>query len=83
MKDLQASLIRTVVPYIVGAIIAFFARHNINLDNLFAEDLTNVLAVLLGSLYYLVVRILEVKLPKNTWVSWLLGSPKLPTYSKE
>lgn len=77
MKDLSTSFVRTVTPFIVGAVAAWFARHNITFDTEFLSNLAFVLDVLIGSLYYVAVRFLESKFP---WVGWLLASPKKPVY---
>jgi hypothetical protein len=76
--DIVTGLIRTVVPYIVGWVVAVFARFEITLDDGTVTNLTGLLTVLLGTLYYLLVRFAEQKWPG---LGWLLGSAKQPTYA--
>lgn len=75
--DIGASLIRTVVPLVVGAIVAFLASHQID-----ATKHEDFLAQLVGAgvagLYYLAVRYLEVYVRPR--FGWLLGKPGAPVY---
>lgn len=77
MNDLVTSIIRTIVPSVVGAVLAFLAARGIELDAQAAANLTGFLTALLGSLYYVVVRLIERKHPK---AGVLLGKAKQPEY---
>lgn len=77
MNDLAISVIRTVVPSIVGAVLAFLTARGIELDAEAAANLTGFLTALLGGLYYVVVRLIERKHPK---AGVLLGKAKTPEY---
>ena len=78
MQDLVTSIIRTVVPLIVGAVLAFLASQGIEpVDASFAANLTAFLTFLFSALYYIVVRLVAKKFPR---FEWLLGSPAKPTY---
>jgi hypothetical protein len=81
LSALVASLIRTFVPIIVGAVAGWFASANIVVDAQFEVLLGTVLTTLFSGVYYLIVRLFE------TYVSpkfgWLLLFPKAPVvYSK-
>lgn len=76
--DLGTSIIRTVVPIIVGAIITFFASKGITFDAQFEANLLLMLQTLFSGLYYIVVRALETRFPR---AGWLLGSVKQPEYT--
>lgn len=75
-RDLLASLIRTIVPVIVGAIIAGLARAGLDLD---PDQLTGVLEALVVGGYYTLVRALEARWPA---LGWFLGLPTQPTYQR-
>lgn len=77
MNDIVTSIIRTVVPSIVGAVLAVLAAHGINLDAQAAANLTGFLTALFGGIYYVVVRLIERTNPK---VGVLLGKAKQPEY---
>jgi Flp pilus assembly pilin Flp len=70
----QTSFIRTVVPFLVGAIIAGLTALGTSFDS---EVLTELMTVVVGGVYYTVVRWLESRWPN---LGWLLGSPNPPTY---
>lgn len=77
MNDLAISVIRTVVPSIVGAVLAMLTAQGIELDAEAAANLTGFLTALLGGVYYLVVRVIESRHPK---AGILLGKAKTPEY---
>lgn len=77
MNDIVTSIIRTVVPSIVGAVLAILAAHGINLDAQAAANLTGFLTALFGAIYYVVVRLIERQNPK---AGVLLGKAKQPEY---
>jgi hypothetical protein len=77
MTDLIVSLIRTYVPWAVGAGIAYLVNAGFDI----ADDVSAAAAVaavgLVSAAYYFAVRWLEAKFP---WLGFLLGAPKQPTY---
>lgn len=72
-QSLLPSLIRTLVPLIVGHLlsIAFFADANV-------AGLTELVTLLVSGIYYLAVRVLEYYASKR--FGWLLGWPNQPKY---
>lgn len=74
-----SSVVRTLVPIIVGAVIAFLVKAGIPTAGDFTETLTTLLTVGFSGLYYVLVRLFE------TYVSpkfgWLLGLAKKVTYT--
>lgn len=74
--DFGAALIRTVVPYVTAFIVAKLAENGIAADT---AEVNAAVVTIGGSLWYMLVRILEQRWPK---AGWLLGSPKTPIYSK-
>lgn len=79
MNNILTSVIRTVVPTIVGSITGFLAARGINVDEGTKAQLTAVLSTIFTGVYYVVARYLETKFPK---LGWLLGSPKQPVYGE-
>lgn len=79
MNDIITSIIRTIVPMIVGAIVAFFATKGITFDEQFRANMIGVLQLIFSALYYITARALETKVPR---LGWLLGSVKQPGYSE-
>lgn len=77
MSDIKTSIIRTVVPAIVGAIAAFLTGRGIELDPETVAAITTLLTVLFSAAYYATVRYFEQKFPK---LGLLLGSAKTPEY---
>lgn len=77
MTNLFTSLIRTYVPIIVGAVVAYLATIGLELD---ADSQAGLIVALTGALqgaYYLVARLLERKFPA---AGALLGSTQKPVY---
>lgn len=73
---LWASLVRTVVPVIVGGALGALAAHGLEVDPE-AEGAATAVLTSAGSLgYYAVVRLLEVYVAP--WWGWLLGLAKSP-----
>lgn len=72
--DVLLSIRRTLVPLVVGWLIAQGARAGFDLP---AEDLTGVIESLVTGAYYTVVRLAEVRFPA---LGWLLGAPRQPLY---
>jgi hypothetical protein len=77
MSALWASIVRTVVPIVVGAVLAFAVAHNIPLDKEFESLLSIALAAAFTAAYYVVVRLLETYVAPK--LGWLLGLAKTPT----
>lgn len=76
VSDFAISLVRTLVPIIVGFVLAQAARAGLDIDE---SDLTNVVnAVVIGA-YYSIVRFAETKVPG---FGWLIGYPIQPSYTK-
>lgn len=78
MNQIGPSLIRTVVPWIVGLVVGALAARGIDIpsDN---ELLLNVVTVTISTAYYAAVRYLETRF-SSLW-GWFLGLPKAPTYN--
>lgn len=80
MVLLLLSFIRTIVPVIVGQVMGFFTAQGIDVDPQFEGALTAVLGAAFAGLYYLIVRVIEMKFPQ---AGILLGYAKSPdSYSK-
>ena len=80
MKAVFDSLVRTVVPYIGGAVISWLTTAGMELDSEFKASLTAGLMALFGTIYYIGVRLLEVYVAPK--FGWLLGLAKSPVYVK-
>lgn len=70
-----ASLIRTLVPVVVGTILGWLARVGLGVDSAGTEALGAWFEMLFVSAYYFVFRWLETKFPQ---VGWFLGLAKSP-----
>lgn len=80
MSVLLASFIRTIVPALVGAVSGWLIQLGLEVDPEFRGALSTVLSVALTGLYYIVVRVIEQKVPQ---IGVLLGYAKSPdAYSK-
>lgn len=75
MGDLLKSLIRTIVPVIVGLILSVAVKAGLEID---PGQLTQVVDAIVIGLYYALVRFGESKHPG---VGWLLGLPVSPQYA--
>jgi len=69
------SLIRTIVPIAVGALVGWLATRGVSID---AATIIPTVDAVVAAVYYAVVRAAEQKWPK---VGWMLGSPGAPTYA--
>lgn len=78
ISDYVASIVRTVVPTFVGAVIAWLISLGITLPASAKDLLTSGLGFVAAIIYYLLVRWLESKWPK---LGVLLGIPKQPVYT--
>lgn len=77
MSNFIIAIIRTVVPIIVGWVIAQLARVGLDMPaEVVAETTTNI-TLLAASLYYIGVAWLE---RKWAWFGWLLGVARNPVY---
>lgn len=79
MKALFDSIVRTIVPIVVGAVIAWAVTHGVSPDPEFETTLTVAVTAAFTGIYYIAVRLFE------TYVSpkfgWLLGLAKAPKYA--
>jgi len=74
-NQIGTSLIRTIVPMIVGWLIAQLAIRGLNIDPGLVEQLVTWG---ITSAYYVAVRVFETRIAPK--LGWLLGLPKQPTY---
>lgn len=80
MNALVASVIRTLVPVIVGQVAAWLLLINVTLPSTALDGLSSFLGAALTAIYYVGVRVLEQQWP---WAGVLLGLTASPdTYSK-
>lgn len=77
LPALPRSIIRTVVPSIVGQLVAWAAVAHLTVDPSTQAAASTELGVLLTAGYYAGVRALEARWPA---VGWLLGAKGAPTY---
>lgn len=80
MSSFVISLIRTVVPLLVGAVVGWLASVGIPVDLEAKAELVASLSLLSGSLYYMGVNALAARVPV---FGWLLGVAAKPVYSLE
>ncbi len=79
---LWASIVRTIVPIVVGAVLGWLAAANVPVDPDFEGTLTTLLTAVLTTAYYVAVRLFETYISPK--LGWLLGYAKTPdSYSKE
>jgi hypothetical protein len=74
-----SSVVRTLFPLIVGAVIAFLVKSGIPTAGDFTETLTTLLTVAFSGVYYIAVRLLETYVTPK--FGWLLGLAKTVTYA--
>lgn len=77
MSDFVTSLIRTYVPIVVGALVAWLSSKGIAIDPSDVVGFTAFLGAAFSGLYYLIARLLERRFPQ---LGFLLGSAKKPEY---
>lgn len=77
MQDFFTSVIRTTIPYLVGAIVSWLTTKGLHVSEGIAASVTAYLTFLVGTFYYLAARALEKKWPK---LGYLLGIPSEPMY---
>ena len=73
---LWASVVRTIVPVIVGAVLSWFVSIGITLDAQFEVLFGTLLTAIFTSIYYVAVRLLETYVTPK--FGWLLLFPKTP-----
>ena len=73
------SLVRTYVPWIVGAITGWLVSLGVPLDPEVETQLALVISGLAGAVYYAIIRVVEKFAPR---FGWLRGSAKQPVYSE-
>lgn len=78
--DALIALLRTVVPTVVGYILALLAQSGLGLPAGTSAILDLLLTAVFTGTYYALVRWLSTKW---SWVGWFLGWPTNPTYSRE
>jgi hypothetical protein len=75
--SLGTSVVRTVVPLVVGAVVAGLAKANLHIDQTALEQL---IGAVVATVYYGVVRLAEEHL--SPAVGWFLGWAKAPRYTQ-
>lgn len=79
MNNFVRSLIRTGVPYIVGALLSWLAAQGIPIPPEGEAGLIAFLTVLFGGVYHLVIRALESRWPS---LGIFLGATGSPSYGE-
>lgn len=75
-----ASIVRTVVPIVVGAVLGWLVAAQIPVDPEFEATLTVLVTAVLTSVYYLAIRLFERFVSPK--LGWLLGLAQQPTSYK-
>lgn len=78
MRALFDSIVRTLVPIIVGAVIGFAVSNGITLDPEFELTLTVAITGAFQGVYYIAVRLFELYVSPK--FGWLLGLARKPEY---
>ena len=79
---LWASIVRTIVPIIVGTVLGWTTALGITVDREFEPLLGAVLTGAFSAVYYIAARLLEVHVAPK--LGWLLGYAKAPVeYSSD
>lgn len=81
LSDSFIALIRTVVPAVIGSLIAIGIEAGIDIQEGTAETLSAALIPVCISAYYALATYLERNV--NPKLGWLLGNPKTPSYGGE
>jgi nitrate/nitrite transporter NarK len=74
LSDYGTSIVRTVVPFIVGTALTVAAKWGFDID---AEAVTPIATIVVGAVYYATVRKIEESRPE---VGKLLGKAVQPVY---
>lgn len=75
VAGIGASVVRTVVPLVVGALLTAALKLGVHLDD---GAITQTVTVIVTVVFYAIVRVLETKIGP-AW-GWLLGVAKVPAY---
>lgn len=78
-RGLWDSLVRTYVPWVVGAILGLLVSAGIPLDPEVETQLTLLISGVAGAVYYALARVGERVWPHL--FGWVLGSSKQPEYT--
>lgn len=78
MKPLFDSLVRTYVPWLVGALIGWLISLGVPLDPDVEVQITLALTLAASFVYYFLARIFEIYVSPK--LGWLIGLPKQPIY---
>lgn len=80
LSDYIISLIRTVVPVIVGAVASWLlTKYAFHVDASVQTSVTALLTAGVTTAYYAGIRFLEAKFPKGPW-GYFLGHSSRPVY---
>ena len=77
LSNYGTSIVRTVVPFIVGTALTLAAKWGFDID---AEALTPIATIVVGAVYYAAVRKIEESKPE---MGKLLGKAVQPVYGDE
>lgn len=77
MNNLFTSIVRTLVPFLVGFVASVLTAQGFDVPQEFQDNLGSFLTFAFGGVYYIVVRFLAKKFPQ---AEWLLGVPAKPVY---
>lgn len=80
MNNFAVSLIRTIVPIVVGSLVGYLVSLGIELPDGASESLIMSIQALTIALYYMGARWLEHRWPA---FGYLLGTKAEPTYEKK
>jgi len=79
LSNFAIAVIRTLVPIVVGWVVALLAAANIPISPEVETGAVLSLSTLVASLYYIGVAWLERRFK---WVGWLLGVARNPVYER-
>lgn len=74
--DSVVSIIRTVVPVVVGSAITWLAARGVDIDG---QAVASAVTTIATAVYYGIVRAAESRWPR---AGWLLGVARAPRYSE-
>jgi uncharacterized membrane protein (DUF441 family) len=74
MSDYGRSVVRTLVPVVVGVLVTWLASKGLDVDR---GQVTVLVEAVVSVAYYALVRLAEQRVPQ---LGWLLGVPGAPTY---
>jgi hypothetical protein len=77
LSDLVTSWVRTGAALLAGSLVTWLIRQGWLADGSVTQPLTELLTFVAGSVYYVVVRLLESRWPQ---FGFFLGIPKAPVY---